>query len=257
MSMLKNMLKGGTICGLLAAGAMFAAAPTAKAALVVNLNGGTTITDNGAGDTDPATGQITNSSTVAGFGVAITVAESNSPGTSSSGLIQISSLSIKNQGAGQGSLTISVSDNNYTAPGTNGSPMLLESDIGGTFAKGSAAGDSVSFRSFVDPANVQPATVNGTAALSFSNPSSTDQRVQRVEQRELDARRRRLLADRPCHDQPHQRRSGQPLRQHDRVAGPRAGEPQPAGPGWSAGRASPSQLRRVGFRIRQRSSRTP
>jgi len=173
MSMLKNMLKGGTICGLLAAGAMFAAAPTAKAALVVNLNGGTTITDNGAGDTDPATGQITNSSTVAGFGVAITVAESNSPGTSSSGLIQISSLSIKNQGAGQGSLTISVSDNNYTAPGTNGSPMLLESDIGGTFAKGSAAGDSVSFRSFVDPANVQPATVNGTAALSFSNPSST------------------------------------------------------------------------------------
>jgi len=173
MSMLKKMLKGGTICGLFAAGAMFASTPTAKAALIVNLNGGTTITDNGAGDTDPATGQITNTSTVAGFGVAITVAESNSPGTSTAGLIQISSLSIKNQGTGQGSLTITVSDNNYTAPGTNGSAMLLESDIGGTFAKGSATGDSVSFRSFVDPANAQPATAIGTSALTFSNPSST------------------------------------------------------------------------------------
>jgi len=170
MSMLKKMLKGGTICGLLAAGAMFA--PAAKAALVLNLNG-TNILDNSAGDTDPTAGSITNRSNVSGFGVAITIAESNSPGTASAGLLQISNLSIENQASGTGSLTITVSDTNYTAPGSNGSPMVLDSDIGGTFSKGAAVGDSVTFRSFADPANGQPATTNGTAALTFSKATTS------------------------------------------------------------------------------------
>src|SRR5438552_8562086 len=144
----------------------------ARAALIVTYNGSTTITDNGAGDTDPVVGFINNTMTVAGFGVAITVAESNSPGTSTAGLLQISALDIKNQGTGSASLTVTVSDTNWTAPGGAGSSMILESDFGGTFASGTAIGNSASFQSFADPANSQPAGPVSTPVLVFSKTTS-------------------------------------------------------------------------------------
>jgi hypothetical protein len=169
MSMLKKMLKGGTICGLLAAGAMFA--PTARAALMLNV-GGNIVTDNGAGDLDPTVGTINNTTNVGGFGVAITIGESNSPGNGTAGLLQISNLSIENQTGGTGSLTITASDTGYTAPGTAGVPMTLESDMGGTFSKGAAIGNSVTFQSFADPLNSQPTAANPTPLLTFNKATS-------------------------------------------------------------------------------------
>jgi len=154
------------------AGAAFCAS-RAQAALIVNLNGVTSITDNAAGDSDPAVGRIINSSNVTGFGIAVSIAASNSPGTSTAGLLQISSLDIENQTGGTGVLTITVSDTNYTLPGAGIASMLLDSDIGGTFAQGSAVGNTVSFRSFADPANVQPAAAVSTPALIFLKATSS------------------------------------------------------------------------------------
>jgi len=149
------------------AGAAFICPRGADAALVVNLNGATTITDNGAGDNDPATGRIVNTSVVAGFGIAISIAESTSPGTATAGLIQISSLLIENQTGAPGTLTITTSDTNFSLPGSGAQPMNLESDIGGTFALGSGVGNSVAFQSFADPANGQPAAAVATPVLTF------------------------------------------------------------------------------------------
>src|SRR3954464_10139492 len=100
------MAKGGAsaLALALAAAGLFVAAP-AKAALLLNV-GGNLVADNGAGDLDPSVGTINNTSTVGGFGVAITIAESTSPGNSTAGLLQISNLSIENQSSGTGSLTI-------------------------------------------------------------------------------------------------------------------------------------------------------
>jgi hypothetical protein len=132
--------------------------------------------DNGPGDSDPALGRITNTSIVGGFGIAISIAASNSPGTSTAGLLQISSLLIENQGSGTGSLTITTSDTGYTAPGGGGSSMSLENDIGGTFSIGSAVGNTVTFRSFADPTNGQPAGSVSTPSLVFlkSTTSTTE-----------------------------------------------------------------------------------
>src|SRR5690242_12179757 len=102
MSIRQRLLAKGGASALalaLAAAGLFMAAP-AKAALLLSYNGGPTITDNGAGDLDPSVGTINNTSNIGGFGVSITIAESNSPGTSTAGLLQISNLSIENQTSG-------------------------------------------------------------------------------------------------------------------------------------------------------------
>ena len=116
---------------------------TAKAALVLTLTPSVgapvTITDNGAGDSDPALGSITNIGAVGGFSTNIGVGGSNSPGTSTAGLLQIQSLDIRNTTAGQQSLTIVLSDTDYGLPG--GTNMTLGSNIGGTLTQ-ATEGDS-------------------------------------------------------------------------------------------------------------------
>ena len=155
------------VCGV-AAGSLLAT--QANAALILNLNGAINVADNGPGDLNPAVGQITNQSIVAGFGIAISVAASNSPGTPTAGLLQISSLLIENQAAGTGVLTITTSDTDYVLP--VGPFMTLDSDIGGTFSIGSAVGNSVTFESFADPNNGQPANAVSTPLLAFVKATS-------------------------------------------------------------------------------------
>jgi hypothetical protein len=159
---------------LLAAAAVGVAALAmpARAALIVTLNGTTTITDNGAGDTDATTGEIIANTNVAGFGVAITVAKSNSPGAAGLGVLEISSLDVRNNNAGNATLTINVSDNNFTTPaGAAGSPMKLESTASGNLTS-AALGNNVTFQSFVDPANGQPTALNPTPLLTFTKANA-------------------------------------------------------------------------------------
>ena len=119
-------------------------------------------------------GRIINTSVVAGFGVSVTVAASNSPGAPSGGLLQVQSLDIQNLSATPASLVIRVSDAGFTQPGGAGSPMLLSSSVGGTFTLGNV-GDNVTFQSFADPNNAQPAGAVASPAQSFSklNPALT------------------------------------------------------------------------------------
>lgn len=148
-----------------------------QAALVVDLqNGAYVIADNGAFDSDPAIGSIINSTVVAGFGVSITVATSNSPGNPSAGILQVTSLNVQNLNANASTLMVRVSDTNFVLPGVPFGPMDLQSSVGGTFTL-APVGDMVSFQSFADPANLQPATTVLTPAQLFikSNPGLTSE----------------------------------------------------------------------------------
>jgi len=153
-------------------GAGFVAEQSAQAALILDIqSGGTVINDNGPGDSDLTVGRIINTTSVGGFGIAITVGTSNSPGNPFAGILQIQSLDIQNNNPNQGTLILKLSDTNFALPGGAGTPMRLESDVGGTFTQ-CALGDNLTFQSFADPANAQPATAVSTPALLFTRTSA-------------------------------------------------------------------------------------
>src|SRR5271170_5324475 len=81
----------------LAIGALLIAHNRAQAGLVLDFDNNTVVVnDNLAGDNNPNVGQISTNSTIAGFGIQITEAESNAPGTSADGILQIQSVDIQN-----------------------------------------------------------------------------------------------------------------------------------------------------------------
>jgi len=171
----KEMLKKSFVgmAALVAAGVIGVglAGQNAQAALILDIqSGATVINDNGPGDTDLAIGRIINTTFIGGFGLAITVGTSNSPGDPTAGILQIQSLDIQNNNANQATLILKLSDTNFSMPGNATTPMKLESAVGGTFTQG-AIGDNLTFQSFADPANGQPAGPVNTPALAFVRSS--------------------------------------------------------------------------------------
>jgi hypothetical protein len=165
----KGFVAGAALVG---AAAMLATHRTASAALIVDYNNfAQSVVDNGAGDTDPAVGKIINNTNIAGFGVTITVAFSDSPGSGTSANLQINTLDITNNNPGPATLTIRVSDSGFTTP--PGPAMFMGSSVGGTFNL-AAPTDTVSFQSLADPANGQPAGPVVTAPLNFVHGVTPD-----------------------------------------------------------------------------------
>ena len=168
--------------GLLAGVALAAALlpqRSANASLMITFTSGAstvTVTDQETSpvlDASPTVGEIITTTNVGTFGVQITVAVSNSPGSSSAGTLQITSLDITNStNVGQQTLSILTSDTGYALPGNPPLSMNLNSAFTGTFGSGSQPTDNASFQSFADPNNGQPATANPTGPLSFSYPTT-------------------------------------------------------------------------------------
>jgi MYXO-CTERM domain-containing protein len=148
---------------------------SANAALELSLDGGVPVVDNGAGDTNPSTGVLVNSTSIGGFVVTVSVASSNSPGNAASGQISIASLDITSNNPGPATLTIQTSDIGFAAPGGALSIMNLQSSVSGTFTANDSLNDSVSFISNADPANGQPAAATSTPIITINNaPPSTN-----------------------------------------------------------------------------------
>ena len=152
---------------------------SANASLMITFTSGAstvTVTDQETSpvlDASPTVGEIITTTSVGTFGVQITVAVSNSPGSPSAGTLQITSLDITNStNTGQQTLSILTSDTGYTQPGNPPLSMNLNSAFTGTFGSGAQPTDNASFQSFADPNNGQPATANPTAPLSFSYPTT-------------------------------------------------------------------------------------
>ncbi len=155
---------------------------SANAALVLILDGGTsnqtTILDNGIGDSaNTVTGTIVNTGiNFGGLAVTVNTANSNSPGASSSGTLSITTLAVTNNNNSPVQLTVQTSDTNYTLPGGPLSLMNLRSSLSGT-SSGASASDTVTFQSFVDPANAQPATAVSSPLQSLPITSSFNSTV--------------------------------------------------------------------------------
>ncbi len=135
---------------------MFTGALATQAAMFLTLeSGATTVVIPGAG------GFATYSGTIGSFIGTYTFATSNSPGTATRGLLQVSSINVRNTSSGIATLRITLQDTDYTAPGKTGDLLTLQSSIGGTIAE-SRPGDTVVFQSWADSGNA-PLAIASTA----------------------------------------------------------------------------------------------
>lgn len=103
------------------------------------------------------------------------MARSNAPGTNLRGSLQITTITVRNDNPSEVVLKITTSDTNFSAPGVVGSPMNLGSAVGGTLLT-SEVGDYVTFQSFADPDNAQPATAVATAPVTYNSTGPDLQR---------------------------------------------------------------------------------
>jgi len=160
----------------LGAAAVLAAATarTASAALTFQLatagSATVTVTDNGAGDTNPAVGQITWSGSIGKFSTVITAGTSNSPGSNGLAILQTHTIAVRENSATKETLTFSMSDTGFTNP--SGSNLTLGSSFAGTFLSGTA-GENVSFQSYADGSNALfgKATTSGQHTSTLLNGS--------------------------------------------------------------------------------------
>jgi len=140
------------------------AAPAALLMLSISVNGGPPIvvTDNMAGDSNPAPNAITYNSTIIGFALSSTNATTNDPGNSASGFVSASQVLFENTSTAPITVAITPSDTGFTSPT---GARRLESDISATLIT-PGVGD---FASLVSTAN---STSTPTQTLTASGLDS-------------------------------------------------------------------------------------
>jgi hypothetical protein len=158
------------------AAVVLAASASAQAAVVLTL-------ESGAFSSTVSGASLANNTSIAinGYTLSTNVGVSNSPGTPAEGVLQITTISIRNSGSAD-PLKITLSAVDYDAPGSPGDEISLLSSVGGTIT-GNAPGLPITFQSFADPNNAQPATAvaaplqtyisTGALLESFSNDVTT------------------------------------------------------------------------------------
>jgi hypothetical protein len=156
--------------------ASLAAPTTGRAGFVMTLEepgvSNLVINDGDPLDQDPTTGKLSFLGSFGDFTVktaAIGYSNRTSPGTGVLAVLQLTDLAVRNTSAGQKSLTILLSDTDFTFPGGTGSVLTVRSSIGGTFLL-ATAGDTFTFQSFADNSNVANGTQVKTDPLGFTSP---------------------------------------------------------------------------------------
>ncbi len=154
--------------------AMAAVPAIASGAFIVEVSSGGDTAVYMDGDND---GVITGVGSVGNFNIAnVTAAVSNSPGVANEATLQVTNISITNFFAGESTLTVRVTDTDFTAPS---GAVHLSSDFGGTLNRGSnpIPTRTVTFQSFIDDSNtafgVGPTPGLLTATATGSAPQST------------------------------------------------------------------------------------
>jgi len=147
-----------TCLGFLAAALLAAAGPgRALADFKVQYAIGSdtfTVTDNGAGDLDPTVGTIFISRTVDSVTLAIT-ANSNKGSLEPAAQVQDATVNIQNTASVSQQVRITVTDNNFTVPGTAGNSAVLQSRLGISSIGGVVSPLTGTFTSFTDNGNAE------------------------------------------------------------------------------------------------------
>jgi len=143
----------------------------ASAAMQLKLSSGSTtqtITDNGAGDSNPAVGQISFAGAIGAFSTVISSNVSNSPGSDAAGgFLHGNSISVRDTSNQKATLTISVTDTDFTKPD---SPTHIGSSFAGTFLSGSA-GESATLQSYLGTGNAAFGTAFTTGVQTLTLPN--------------------------------------------------------------------------------------
>jgi len=103
---------------------MFGVAPSADAAFTVTING-TTITDNGAGDTDPTAGFINYQNTIDGYQIRLNSSTDSSRPTADLTTSQLRIVNSASAGAVTGPLLVTLSETFAIPPGFRGQQDLM------------------------------------------------------------------------------------------------------------------------------------
>jgi hypothetical protein len=173
---MRHFGRWGPAMPVLIALASLAAPATGRAGFVMTLEeagfSNLVVNDGDPLDQDPTTGKIRFLGSFGDFTVQTSAAGTSNrttPGTGDIAQLQITDLAVRNNSGAQKTLSILLSDTNFTFPGGTGSPMTLRSSIGGTFL-GALVGDSFTFQSFADNNNVLNGTQISTDPLTFTSP---------------------------------------------------------------------------------------
>ena len=149
---------------VVAAVAFFAAPAKGALTLTISEPGMMPATTTAAGGSN----SIVYTSAYGDFATDIVVGFSNSAAPSSVAQLQIQSLDVKNTTGTQAVLTITLSDNSFTFPGTVGSALQVSSSVGGTLT-GTSSSAFVTFQTTATP------STGGAAVLptqTFTSPGS-------------------------------------------------------------------------------------
>lgn len=120
-------------------------------------SGNTSITDNGAGDSNAAVGKIGFSGTLDGFDITVFLSTSNSPGTPFLAQLAVGSLDLNNTLATSNNIKVSVADQGY-GTGSNGLSMGLSSSLSGMLTQNAGSTSTLKYQSFADAGNAPLAT---------------------------------------------------------------------------------------------------
>jgi hypothetical protein len=151
---MKNLIKPALVVGvlLLLAAAPAYAGPLTAANFIVTEDGVGVIAPTAVVSTGgPGAWTAVWTGTTPHFSATIQVASSNQPGTPVMGELQITSLTLSNSDTVAHTLHIQLSDTSFANP--PGSPLLLSSAIGGSYAGASPGGSNAEFRSWADATN--------------------------------------------------------------------------------------------------------
>lgn len=164
---------------LAASAGVFAAAGPARADFAIRFQqagfSDVTVSDGGAGDLDPAAGQIAFSGTFGSFALQLATSVTNSPGDPTGGLLTIGTNTLRNTGAGPASITLTASADGFTNPlGTDG--VRFEYAIGGTYGRNNDATDGFTYQSYLNDDNTLFSTAGATAG-PLAGQKGTDGQV--------------------------------------------------------------------------------
>ena len=135
-----------------------------------------TVTDNGAGDLDPTVGTIFISRTVDQVTLAIT-ANSNKGSLEPAAQVQDATVNIQNAANVPQQVRITVTDNNFTVPGTTGNSVVLQSRLGISSIGGVVTPLTGTFTSYTDNGNAEFGKTFSTPAQNMVFPLPPSEQV--------------------------------------------------------------------------------
>lgn len=145
---------------VLTAAAVLGAAAAAQAAVILTIESGPFLQTVSGSD-------LVNNTSIAvpGYSLTTNVGLSNSPGNAIEGILQITTITVRNLNAAD-PIKITLSATDYAAPGVGGDVLTLLSSVGGTISN-NGVGLPVTFQSFADASNAQPAVATAAPLQTY------------------------------------------------------------------------------------------